>query len=155
MFGQPSTDASMPVPPLHRDTFGFRKLEVYRRANDFFRTAYIVGKRLGRNHGFIKSQFLRAALSIKLNIAEGSGEIRPLEKARLYRIARRSADECAALLDDIEFVLNLKTTDLEPYYEQLQVVIVMLIRLDESMTARAEAEETKPMNRKPAPHHSP
>jgi four helix bundle protein len=88
---------------LHRDSFGYRKLDVYRRANDFFRPAYVLGKRIKRNDGFIRSQFLRAALSIKLNIAEGSGEIRPKEKGRLYRIARRSADECSALLDDIEF----------------------------------------------------
>jgi four helix bundle protein len=66
---------------LHRDSFGYRKLDVYRRANDFFRRAYVLGKRIKRNDGFIRSQFLRAALSIKLNIAEGSGEIRPKEKA--------------------------------------------------------------------------
>src|SRR5688572_21976659 len=64
---------------LHRDTFGFRKLEVYHRANGFFRSAYVLGRKLRRNDGFIRTQFLRAALSIKLNIAEGSGEIRPLE----------------------------------------------------------------------------
>jgi four helix bundle protein len=136
---------------LHRDSFGYRKLEVYRRANQFFRSAYILANRLQRGDGFIKSQFLRAALSIKLNIAEGSGEMQPLEKARLYRIARRSADECSAMLEDIEFVLNLKPLELEPYYEELQVITVMLIRLDESMTKRAEAagKPSTPRKRKP------
>jgi hypothetical protein len=34
-----------------------------------------------------------------LNIAEGAGELAPSEKSRFYRIARRSAVECAAILD--------------------------------------------------------
>ena len=128
---------------LHRDSFGYRKLDVYRRANDFFRRAYVLGKQIKRNDGFIRSQFLRAALSIKLNIAEGSGEIRPKEKARLYRIARRSADECSALLDDIEFVLKLNVMDLEPYFEELQVITAMLIGLDRAMETRAAALKTR------------
>jgi four helix bundle protein len=33
-----------------------------------------------------------------LNIAEGAGEFSPSEKARFYRMARRSATECAAIL---------------------------------------------------------
>ena len=37
-----------------------------------------------------------------LNIAEGAGEFSPADKARLYRIARRSATECAAILDICE-----------------------------------------------------
>ncbi len=128
---------------LHRDAFGYRKLKVYQRANEFFRTAYVLGNRLKRNEGFIKSQFLRAALSIKLNIAEGSGEIRPKEKARLYRIARRSAEECSSLLDDIEFALNLKIQDTEPYYEELNAIIAMLVGLDRAMATRVEATKKK------------
>ena len=34
-----------------------------------------------------------------LNIAEGAGEFAPKEKARFYRMARRSATESAAVLD--------------------------------------------------------
>ena len=71
-----------------------------------------------------------------------------MEKARLYRIARRSADECSALLDDIEFALNLDLQELEPYHEELQVIIVMLIRLDESMMRRADEEEAAARNKK-------
>ena len=42
---------------------------------------------------------IRASSSIALNIAEGAGEFSPKEKARFYRMARRSATECAAILD--------------------------------------------------------
>ena len=44
-------------------------------------------------------QLIRATQSISLNIAEGAGEHSPADKARFYRIARRSAYECEAALD--------------------------------------------------------
>ena len=44
-------------------------------------------------------QLQRASASIVLNIAEGADEIAPLDKSRFYRIARRSAAECDAILD--------------------------------------------------------
>ena len=34
-----------------------------------------------------------------MNIAEGAGEYSPADKARFYRMAKRSATECAAILD--------------------------------------------------------
>ncbi len=44
-------------------------------------------------------QLQRAGTSISLNIAEGAGEFSSKEKARFYRMAKRSATECAAILD--------------------------------------------------------
>ena len=34
-----------------------------------------------------------------MNLAEGAGELSPSEKARFYRMALRSATECAAIID--------------------------------------------------------
>jgi len=51
----------------------------------------------GRRH--YASQLDRAASSINANIAEGAGEFSPAEKARFYRMALRSANECGALHD--------------------------------------------------------
>jgi four helix bundle protein len=47
----------------------------------------------------LSDQLQRAALSIPLNIAEGAGEYAVDEKARFYRMAKRSATECAGVLD--------------------------------------------------------
>ncbi len=47
----------------------------------------------------MSDQLQRAALSIALNIAEGAGEYAMDEKARFYRMAKRSATECAGVLD--------------------------------------------------------
>ena len=49
--------------------------------------------------GYLRDQLRRAALSILLNLAEGATETEPKEKARMYRLARRSAAECGAALD--------------------------------------------------------
>lgn len=45
---------------------------------------------------YLKDQMRRAALSILLNLEEGGTESRPREKARFYRLAKRSAAECGA-----------------------------------------------------------
>ena len=44
-------------------------------------------------------QLQRASSSVALNVAEGSGEFSANEKIRFYRKARRSATECAGILD--------------------------------------------------------
>ena len=67
--------------------------------------------RAPRGKGFVVDQLNRAALSIVTNVAEGSGEFAPAEKARFYRIAARSVAECAALLDVCR---ELDMIELEP-----------------------------------------
>ena len=54
---------------------------------------------LPAGNGIIAEQFRRAALSIVLNIAEGSGKSVGRDRNRFYRIAIGSAMECGALLD--------------------------------------------------------
>jgi four helix bundle protein len=64
----------------------------------------IVANDTARNFDFggggdLADQLRRASTSIVLNIAEGAGEYRPVEKARFYRMSLRSATECAAIVD--------------------------------------------------------
>ncbi len=58
----------------------------------------IVGA-LPPGHGELADPLRRASTSIPLNIAEGAGEYSRADKARFYRIARRSATESAAIID--------------------------------------------------------
>lgn len=79
--------------------FTHERLEAYQQALTFLGLAYAYAASLPRGTAFLADQLRRAATSILLNIAEGAGEASPAEKARFYRIARRSALECAAILD--------------------------------------------------------
>jgi four helix bundle protein len=81
------------------DGFAHEKLDVYRAAVEFMGVAHRVTDRFPRGRSALRDQLERAAISIVLNIAEGSGEFSPKEKARFYRIAGRSAAECSACLD--------------------------------------------------------
>ncbi|MEM6995058.1 MAG: four helix bundle protein [Myxococcota bacterium] len=50
-------------------------------------------------NGDLADQLRRATTSIALNIAEGAGEYSRVDKARFYRMAKRSATECAGVVD--------------------------------------------------------
>ena len=75
------------------------KLDVYHISVEFVVVADDVVEHLPRGRAYLGDQLQRAALSISLNIAEGAGEYSSEEKARFYRMARRSATECAGVLD--------------------------------------------------------
>jgi four helix bundle protein len=65
----------------------FQKLDVYRRAIEFFALAHRVAAALPRGHAVLADQLRRAALSIPLNIAEGAGRGTAADAARHYVIA--------------------------------------------------------------------
>jgi four helix bundle protein len=80
--------------------FDFEDLEIYKKSIDFINRVYRVTKSFPKDEVFgLTSQFRRAAISIALNIAEGSGRIKRLEKRRFYEIARASVFECIPILE--------------------------------------------------------
>jgi four helix bundle protein len=72
---------------------------------------------------------MRAATSMPLNIAEGAGEFSAKDKARFYRIARRSATECAAALDVCLRMGLVRDADIQPGRELLRRIVAMLTKL--------------------------
>jgi four helix bundle protein len=111
------------------DKFDHDKLDVYRTAIDFVAVADDVVEHLPRGRGYLAEQLHRAATSVPLNIAEGAGEFAADEKARFYRMAKRSATECAAIFDVCK---RLKVIE-EPTYsagrELLLRIVAMLIKM--------------------------
>ena len=89
------TDTRTAAPPH----FEHDKLDTYVASLDFISLAHEVISTFPRGRHSLADQFERAATSIALNTAEGSGEFSPREKIRFYRMALRSAAECAAILD--------------------------------------------------------
>jgi four helix bundle protein len=74
-------------------------MEVYRLSLEFILIVKRIVGSLAVGQSDLADQLRRASTSITLNIAEGAGEFSKKEKARFYRMGKRSATECAAVLD--------------------------------------------------------
>jgi four helix bundle protein len=79
--------------------FDHERLDVYQASIEMVAVSQTIATAFPKGHGDLANQLKRASTSITLNIAEGAGEHSPGDKARFYRIAKRSATECAAILD--------------------------------------------------------
>ena len=109
--------------------FDHERLEVYQTALRFLVLSNDVVQQLPRGRGYLADQLQRAATSVVLNIAEGAGEFAPKEKARFYRMARRSATESAAVLDACRHLGLLSPERYAPGRELLLQVVSMLVRM--------------------------
>jgi len=109
--------------------FVHEKLDVYRAALAFLATADEILEEVPRGRGHLGDQLDRAATSILLNVAEGAGEFAPAEKARFYRMARRSANECAAILDVYRARHSVGDAALDVGRELLLRIVAMLTRM--------------------------
>ena len=78
-----------------------QKLDVYRHALALLKACDEIIKQLPKGRATLQEQLDSAASSVVANIAEGAGEFSGKEKARFYRIARRSAIEIAAWVEII------------------------------------------------------
>ena len=73
--------------------FAHRDLDVYKRASGAIALLARITAAIPSRDAWLAKQIRRAGGSILLNLGEGCGEHSPLEKARIFRISRRSAFE--------------------------------------------------------------
>ena len=104
--------------------FHFQTLDVYKCGVSFLPLAYSLAK-LGDAE--LGSQLRRAALSINLNIAEGTGRFGKDERKFLIT-ARGSALECAAALDALA-VIGLADTRITDGHALLVRIVSMLTKM--------------------------
>ena len=107
--------------------FDHEKLDVYQAAIDFVVLADDVVENLPRGRAYLADQLQRASTSIPLNVAEGAGEFSTNEKARFYRIAKRSATEAAAILDVCRRLKLIHEGSYESGRDLLLRIVSMLI----------------------------
>ena len=104
--------------------YKFEQLEVWQLSLDYMDSIYALGKKLPQSEDFnLKSQIIRAATSIALNIAEGSTGQTDAEQARFLGIAIRSLIETVACQHIIRRRKYLADeTLLDNLYEQSQLL---------------------------------
>lgn len=109
------------------NTYKFKKLEVWQKAIKFVSEIYHLTSKFPVSERFgLCDQLRRAAISISLNIAEGSGSGSDPEFVRFLRIAQRSAFEVIA---GLEIAYNLKFinyAELEKITENCNSISAML-----------------------------
>ena len=105
------------------------KLTVYQVAIEFVILADEVIEHLPRGRAYLSDQLQRAALSIPLNIAEGAGEYAIDEKARFYRMAKRSATECAGVFDVCQRLQLVEEKRYTKGRELLIGIVSMLVKM--------------------------
>jgi len=104
---------------------GFRKLDVYQCALRALPLAYQFAELAD---GETKRQLKRAALSVNLNIAEGTGRCDD-DQRQFYRVARGSALECGAVLDAMRALGLVTDEETAPLEELLVRIVAMLTKM--------------------------
>ena len=94
---------------------GHSKLEVYTIARQFVKESYKAVNQFPAEEKYVLvQQIKRAALSVHLNIAEGSSRKSEVERKRFYEIARGSLIEVDAALDVAADLEYCTAEDLQP-----------------------------------------
>ena len=80
--------------------FDFEKLIVYQKALNFIDKTFEIYQGLSQDHKIsIGSNWIRAALSIANNIAEGNDKASDKERIRYFSISSDSTRECVSVLN--------------------------------------------------------
>jgi four helix bundle protein len=110
-------------------TFDHERLDIYRLSMEYVAFSYRIAKALSGAHRPARDQWLRAAQSIPLNIAEGNGKQSLKDKNRFFEIARGSALECASIHDVLCVCDALDDESNRRGKSDLKRIVSMLTRL--------------------------
>ena len=110
-------------------TFDHDRLDVYRLSIEYVANAFDAAKDLSGLHRHARDQWIRAAQSIPLNIAEGNGKRSYKDRARFFDIARGSSFECAAIQDVLVVSNGLELNVSEELKTKLKRIVSMLTRM--------------------------
>ena len=109
--------------------FDHEKLDVYQAAIDLVVLINSIVENLPRGRAYLADQLQRAGASVPLNIAEGAGEYSMNEKSRFYRMAKRSATECAGILDICRRLQIIEEKNYSKSRELLMRIVAMLTKM--------------------------
>ena len=124
----------------HEPIFDHDRLDVYRLSIHYVAESFCIAKDLAGTHCHARDQWLRAAQSIPLNIAEGNGKRSVKDRCRFLDIARGSALECAAIQDVLTATEGLDSESHLDLKHLLHRIVAMLTRLISRLNVVAEPE---------------
>jgi four helix bundle protein len=124
--------------------FDHERLDVYQAGRAFSRWLAELLTEVPRGHYESRDNLGRAAKSITRNIAEGAGKWSVADKVRFYHIARGSATECAAGLDELVDLAGLPEPRMLEGKQLLARVVAMLIRMIQSLDNRGSTMSDQP-----------
>ncbi|WP_298949561.1 four helix bundle protein [uncultured Polaribacter sp.] len=111
--------------------FKFEDLKVYQKSLDFVDTVYNTTKQfLSEENYRLTSQFIRAATSISLNIAEESGDTNP-QFSRFFKISLGSIKECVVcvtIVNNQNFITKNESLILREKLAELSKMITALLK---------------------------
>ena len=119
--------------------FEHEKLDVYQVAIQLIILIEDMVKQFPKGRAYLVDQLQRVSSSVSLNIGEGAGEFSVNEKIRFYRIARRSATECASIID---ICMRLKLTE-EITGMKLRCLLLRIVSMLTKMTRHSSGTETQ------------
>ena len=114
---------------MNEAIFDHERLDVYRLSIDYVAFSFAIATGLAGNNRHARDQWLRAAQSIPLNIAEGNGKHSLKDRSRFFDIARGSALECAAIHDVLSVCRAISADDNLTGKTQLRRIVAMLTKL--------------------------
>jgi len=109
-----------------------KKLEVHKISRILVKECYLLTSLLPTEEKFnLTTQIRRAALSVKLNIAEGSSRKSTIERKRYYEISRGSLIEIDAAIEtafDLSYLTKEQITSLSLHLNQCFALLSGLIK---------------------------
>jgi four helix bundle protein len=113
----------------------FRKLKVWKHGMGFVTEIYRISADFPRSEQFgLTNQLRRAAISIPMNIAEGSGAGSNKEFQRFLSFVLRSTYEVMSALEIAERLGYCKTEELQPLLDEADEVAAMTVGLSRSLS---------------------
>jgi four helix bundle protein len=111
--------------------FDFEKLTVYQKAKAFNKEISTWLRNNTKVDSVTRDQLRRAALSIPLNIAEGTGRFTPKDRRNFYVIARSSIFEVVAILDILKDDTSIEQLFFVKLYQdadELSRILFVMVR---------------------------
>lgn len=107
-----------------------KSLDVYKAVREMVKEVYKVSLLLPKDESFnMKQQIRRAALSVKLNLSEGSSRKSETERKRFYEISRGSLVEIDAALETAVDLNYFSEKDLTTVGELLNKCFALLSKM--------------------------